>query len=144
MNSTKANKHPSNFEQLDLAPLSQTSHTICFLPSHLADLKTLHESDLCQLSEASIKYKVGIEEVVEECEQRVGRERASHREALEKGRYQLTNEVDYGVGLILDGNWGHVRTGTTSVQMYYRCKQLCTCLKIQNLTWDRMWDKKYP
>ena len=58
----------------------------------------MHESDLVQLSEASIKYKVGIDEVVEECEQKVGRERARHKEALEKGRYQLTNEVEYGAG----------------------------------------------
>lgn len=78
---------PTNFAQLDSAP-SQTSHTVFVsFNSHLADLKTLHESDLCQLSEASIKYKVGIEEVVEECEQKVGRERARHKEALEKGRY---------------------------------------------------------
>ena len=32
--------------------------------------------------------KVGVDEVVEECEQKVARERARHQEALEKGRYK--------------------------------------------------------
>ena len=52
-----------------------------------ADLKTLHESDLTKLSDANIKYKVGIDEIVEECDQKIGVERAKHAEAIKLGRY---------------------------------------------------------
>ena len=47
-----------------------------------------------KLSDANIKYKVGIDEIVEECDQKIGAERAKHAEALERGR--CTNSL-FGV-----------------------------------------------